>query len=74
MRDHQFKNEGLFYRFINNVRDHGYNEEGRSWNEMIEQNDQKVIKDERVSGIDILIDEFNCQMLDNIRPIKWVDP
>jgi len=89
-RDHDFKNEPLFYKFLVNDKTRGYAEEGQSWHNfedlrgksvnahqmisLFEGKSDMMVKNEGSHVYDMLFDKFNCDMYDNVRPPKWVDP
>jgi hypothetical protein len=91
MKDHQFKNEGLFYRFLDHEKDRGHTEDAESWHSVLLDLDGVKIRTieefaEKVGDKsdyhlknpvhfpELLIDEHNCDLMDSVHPIKWVDP
>ena len=41
MRDHDFKNEGLFYRFLYDEKDRGHVEQGTTWHNLLGEFENK---------------------------------
>ena len=88
VKDHEFKNEDLFYRFLKDDIDHGHKDEtSDSWNslpqgvykqsqlpDLLGEKGDMTAKNEGAHVPDLLLDKFNCEMFDNVRPLKWVDP
>mmetsp|Transcript_8373 Transcript_8373/g.14472 ORF Transcript_8373/g.14472 Transcript_8373/m.14472 type:complete len:736 (+) Transcript_8373:28-2235(+) len=81
-RDHEFKNEGLYYHFKNL-------QDNKSWSKVLDGNDndndvgrhqptlQKPTEDmmAALKSIDVLpLDEHNIKLLDNVHPPNHVDP
>lgn len=91
-RDHDFKNEGKFYRFFYDEKDRGHVEEGTSWHGLLgELGEKGELEGEELVEIlgnrtdwtqkiplerlpPILFDKHNCDLMDQARPIRWVDP
>ena len=88
-RDHLLKNEGLFYRFTAQDKDHGHAVQGESWNDLQEiqgksyshhqlidvlKNQSNFVQNTKSHIPDMLFDLFNNQMFDNVRPLNWIDP
>jgi len=98
VRDHNFKDEYLFFKFMSDTRDGGHvyvPENGvppKSWRVLLDSHPELAFKDinphklkEMLRGVSsmaeqdgelphVMLDEINCQMYDNIRPLEWVDP
>lgn len=90
LRDHDFKNTGLFYRFDVHEKSRGEPIQGESWHSMLKDLNGKELEPEEVKKViqgksdwvekaadyipDMLFDEHNCDMFDNVHPINWVDP
>lgn len=87
-RDHNFKNQKLFYRFTDNERSHGVvpAESSDTWKRLVtEGGDQSLITlDDMAEHTDwlekgghmpeIFFDMYNAVLMDNVRPARWIDP
>mmetsp|Transcript_26475 Transcript_26475/g.47524 ORF Transcript_26475/g.47524 Transcript_26475/m.47524 type:complete len:644 (+) Transcript_26475:175-2106(+) len=87
-RDHEFKNQKLFYRFSENDLSHGVAQANShdTWKRLVtEGRDQVLLRLEDVAdhtdwiekgGIlpELFFDMHNAILMDNTRPARWIDP
>lgn len=90
LRDHGFKNSGLFYKFLLCDTSRGHAEPDVSWHKLEELKGKEFNSHELITELkgksdlmeknngshvyDMLFDKYNCDMYDNVRPLKWIDP